>query len=285
MKIQIKGVIVPNDLKWIYDWFEMDAISPKDVSQQIESANGEDLEVEINSHGGDVYSGSEIYTALKDYKGNVTVKIVGVAASAASVVAMSGHVLISPTAQIMMHNVSSGTIGDYRDHRHESEVLKNFNISIANAYMLKTGMKQEELLSFMNKETWLNAQQALEYKFADEIMFDEGMQLTAISQNYLIPKEVVNKIRNLVNPEDRKTKLPPPDPTWDTLNDKLVEFNSLLDNLPSATKDQLEQAWEIFNEINGKFPEPEEIVNNPSNQRRLSLSVYQAKVKMHRRMS
>ncbi|MBJ8192512.1 Clp protease ClpP, partial [Bacillus cereus] len=104
----------------------------------------------INSPGGDVYAGSEIYTALKEYSGDVTVKIVGVAASAASVAAMGGkNVLIAPTAQIMIHNVSSGTWGDHRDMQHEAEVLQGWNKSIANAYALKSGMSESELLSMM----------------------------------------------------------------------------------------------------------------------------------------
>lgn len=200
MKIDVKGVIVSNDDKWIYEWFGIEAVSPKDIISQIDKANGEDLEIEINSGGGDVYAGSEIYTALKGYKGNVTIKIVGVAASAASVIAMAGKkVLISPTAQIMIHNVSSIAAGDYRDFEHEAEILKNYNVSIANAYRLKTGMEMKELLNLMNKETWFNAQQAVQYKFADEIMFDEQTRLVASSYNAaILPPEVINKIRNYV---------------------------------------------------------------------------------------
>jgi len=199
MKIPIKGVIIPNDEKWIYEWFEIEATTPGDVNALIEKANGEDLEVEINSPGGDVYSGSEIYTNLKDYKGKVGVKIVGVAASAASVVAMAGNtVKISPTAQIMIHNVSSIAVGDYRDLQHEADVIKNYNKSIANAYMLKTGLKMDELLELMDKETWFTAQQAKEYGFVDEIMFDVGNKLAAsitLDNNMLLPQAVINKMR------------------------------------------------------------------------------------------
>ena len=197
-KLSVKGVIVSNDVKWIYEWFEIEATCPKDVEKALNEANGEDLEVEINSGGGDVYAGSEIYTAIKGYKGNTTAKIVGIAASAASVIAVScKKVLITPTGQVMIHNVSSIAKGDYRALQHEADVLKNYNISIANAYMLKTGMAQQELLELMNKETWLNAQQAKEYGFADEIMFDEFNQLVASSTNSMVlPPEVINKIRN-----------------------------------------------------------------------------------------
>lgn len=200
-KINIKGVIIPNDHKWIYDWFEMESTCPNDVSKVIDDANGEDVEIVINSGGGDVFSGSEIYTVLKDYKGNKTVKIVGVAASAASIIAMAGDkVLISPTAQIMIHNVRASGSGDYRDFEHTADVLKNYNKSIANAYRLKTGLSEKELLELMDKESWFTAKEAIEYKLADEIMFDNQMQLVA-SVASMIPLEIINKMRNtLKNP-------------------------------------------------------------------------------------
>lgn len=197
-KVKIAGVIIPNDYQDVYDWFGIEATSPKSVSKQLAEANGEEIEVEINSPGGSVYAGSEIYTALMEYKGNVTAKIVGIAASAASVVAMAGgKVMISPTAQIMIHNVSSMAAGDYRDFTHEAQVLENYNKSIANAYQLKTNMKQAELLEMMNKETWLTAQQAKDLGFADEIMFDRSNLLVA-SGSPLLPIETINKIKNML---------------------------------------------------------------------------------------
>lgn len=199
-KIKIKGVIISNDSKWIYDWFEMDSTCPNDVTNEIDKANGEEIEIEINSGGGDVYAGSEIYTALKSYKGNKVAKIVGIAASAASIIAMAANkIMISPTAQIMIHNVSSYAQGDYRDLEHEAEVLKNYNSTIANAYTLKTGMKKEDLLAMMDKETWLTPEKALEYKFADEIMFQNEINLVASFGNMqMLPEEVINKIRNTI---------------------------------------------------------------------------------------
>jgi ATP-dependent Clp protease, protease subunit len=212
-KVSIKGVIVSNDDLWIYDWFGIDAVSPSKVAADIEAANGEPLDVDINSGGGDVYAGSEIYVALKEYNGDVTTRILGVAASAASVAAMGGkRVLIAPTAQLMIHNTSSESRGDYRAHRHESEVTKNWNKSIANAYILKSGMSQDELLDLMNKETWFTAQQALEKGLVDEIMFDDlsNPKLVAsagIAQ--MLPVEVINRVRNELI---KNRRLPQPDP-------------------------------------------------------------------------
>ena len=198
-KINVKGTIVSNDVQWIYDLFQIESTSPNKVFEGLESANGEDVEVIINSGGGDVFAGSEIYTELKSYSGNVTTKIVGIAASAASVIAMAGKkTLISPTAQIMIHNVSSRAWGDHRDMQHEADVLKNYNKSIASAYILKSGMKEDDLLELMNQETWFNAQQALDNKFVDEIMFQEQTQLVASFGNSpMIPQQVIDTIRNM----------------------------------------------------------------------------------------
>jgi len=181
-QIQIKGAIVPNSNKWIYDWFDMDCTTPKGVESGLLDANGMDVEVIINSGGGEVYAGSEIYTLLKGYKGSVHVKIVGMAGSAASVIAMAGNVIhMSPTAQMMIHNVSSVAWGDYRDLEKEALVLRSHNESIANAYMLKTGKSREELLKLMDNETYFNSNTALENGFIDKIMFQEedGMLLVA----------------------------------------------------------------------------------------------------------
>ena len=203
-KINIKGPIIGNSEAWIYEWFGIEATSPSMVDKVLEKANGEDLEVEINSGGGSVFAGSEIYTTLKSYKGNVTVKIVGLAASAASVIAMAGKkVTMSPTAQMMIHNVSSCAAGDYREMEHAADVLKNANDTIANAYRLKTGKEQDELLRLMDNETWMTAQKAKELGFVDEIMFENDSQLVAsTSYSGLLPPEVINKIRNTVKNPD-----------------------------------------------------------------------------------
>ncbi len=198
-KLEIKGTIISNNQKWIYDLFEMDSTAPRDI---ILPETNEPLEVVINSGGGDVYAGSEIYTVLRAYEGDVTVKIVGIAASAASVIAMAGtSIEISPTAQIMIHNVSSAASGDHRSLAHEAEVLKNYNLSIANAYIDKTGLERENLLELMNHETWLTAEQAVEKGFADKVMFQsaEAPQLVA-SVSPVIPPDAIAKLAEKLKP-------------------------------------------------------------------------------------
>lgn len=199
-KLEVKGTIISNNQKWIYDLFEMDSTSPKDI---LLPENNEPLEVVINSGGGDVYAGSEIYTALRDYRGDVTVKVVGIAASAASVIAMAGDTIeISPTAQIMIHNVSSGAYGDHRALAHEAEVLKNYNNSIANAYLDKTGIEKDELLELMNHETWLTAEQAVEKGFADKVMFaNEEVPMLVASVSPVIPPDAISKLAEKLKPQ------------------------------------------------------------------------------------
>lgn len=202
-KVNIKGPIVSDSDAWIYKWFGIDATYPKMVNDAIDKANGEDLEVVINSGGGSVFPASEIYTALKSYAGNVTVQVVGLAASAASVIAMAGKkVLMSPTAQMMIHNVSTYAEGDYRDMEHAAELLKNANETIANAYRLKSGKTQDELLSLMDAETWMTAQKAKELGLVDEVMFEGDAQLVAAT-NYagLLPPEVITTMRNKLHNE------------------------------------------------------------------------------------
>lgn len=200
-KCKVKGAIISNEWKWIYDWFGYDSTCPNDIETILEDANGEDVELDINSGGGDVYAGSEIYTLLKAYKGKTVGRVLGVAASAASVIGMGCTELhMSPTAQIMIHNASSRSSGDHRAMRHSADVLEGWNKSIANSYQLKTGMDQKALLDLMNKETWMGAKQAVELGFADSILFDQTNQLVAaqisLEGNEMIPVKILEKLRN-----------------------------------------------------------------------------------------
>lgn len=212
MKIEIKGAIIGNDQQWIYDWLELEATSPKKVNDSIIKAEqGEELEVEINSGGGSVFAGSEMYTALKNYPGKVTVNIVGLAASSASIIAMAGDkIRMSPTAQIMIHNVSSMAWGDYNEMDKMADILKGTNDSISNAYQLKTGKSKEELLDMMNQETWLTSQEALKHGFIDEVMFDTTNQLVASHGSYMLPDEVINKLRNGIKKLENNIPQEPP---------------------------------------------------------------------------
>ncbi|AUN08850.1 Clp protease ClpP [Clostridium botulinum] len=198
MKINVKGTIISNDDKMIYDWFEMDSTCPRDIEESLNKAKkNEEIEVIINSGGGSVFAGSEIYSLLKEYRGKITGKIVGLAASATSVIAMGCDILkISPTAQLMIHRASMISAGNSEDFAKGAEVLEGIDKSIANAYILKTGLKQDELLDMMSKETWLDAKTAKEKGFADEILFDEDNKIVASFNSGVIPPQIINKLRN-----------------------------------------------------------------------------------------
>ena len=195
-KIRIAGTIIPNSDKWIYDWFEMDSFCLNDLTKAL-SSDHEDVELEINSPGGSVFAGSEIYTKLMGHQGKVTANIVGLAASAASVIAMAGDtVRMSPTAQMMIHNVSAQSAGDYRDMEHTAMILKQANETVANAYEIKTGKAKEELLALMDSETWFTPEQAKDQGFIDEIMFVDNSDfgLVASFAANIIPPQIIQNM-------------------------------------------------------------------------------------------
>lgn len=206
-KINILGPIISNNIKWIYDWYKMDATCPKDVQKVLDTIkdtdSDRDLEVIISSPGGSVVAGSEIYTALKTYAQKAAVNgiVTGMAASAASVILCAcTDVSISPTAQVMIHNASTWAAGDHRDMSSAANLLRSVDEGIANAYMLRTGMSKQELLDLMGKTTWMNAQEAVKLKFADRILFNDEQKLTASStfENGIIPDQVINRMRELL---------------------------------------------------------------------------------------
>lgn len=211
-QIDIRGVIVPDDDLWIYKWFDITATCPKMVRDALRDANGEDLEVLLNSNGGDVWSGQEIYTILRAYSGKILIKIQSLAASATAVIAMAGESEISPVAQIMIHNVSSQARGDHRDMEHSSEVLRNSDQALATAFVLKTGKSESEILDMMAKETWLTAEQAVKEGFVDRIMFENSqtlgkpVQLAASYGNGLLPVNVIDYARKHFNNQTAKAK-------------------------------------------------------------------------------
>lgn len=209
MKIEVKGPIISDSEQWIYDWFDVPATSANKINKLLnQAADNEDIEILINSGGGSVFAGSEIYTALKSYSGKVVGKITGMAGSAASVIAMGcSELQISPTAQMMIHNSQGAFEGDYNDMQLGADILKSINESIANAYQIKTGKPHAELLSMMNDETWMNAQKAKELGFVDSIMFTDEINVTnaiTTDQFGMLPKAVINKMRNEYKPKEVK---------------------------------------------------------------------------------
>jgi ATP-dependent Clp protease protease subunit len=164
------------------------------------------ITVWINSPGGDCIAASQIYTMLMDYKGDVTVKIDGVAASAASVVAMAGtKVLIAPTALMMIHNPVTAAFGDHVDMEKAIAMLDEVKESIINAYELKTSLSRRQLSHMMDDTTWMNAQKAVELGFADGILTDE--KHSTDTEGYAFSASAVE--RALINKISVKAKAEP----------------------------------------------------------------------------
>jgi ATP-dependent Clp protease protease subunit len=164
--LTIDGVIAEES------WFA-DDVTPKLFREQLNAGQG-DVVIYVNSPGGDCVAASQIYTMLMEYKGRVTVKIDGIAASAASVIAMAGtDVLMAPTSLMFVHNPLTVAIGDSEEMQKAIAMLGEVKESIISAYELKTGMSRLKLSNLMDAETWMNAQKAIELGFADGILTRE----------------------------------------------------------------------------------------------------------------
>ena len=203
-RIDIRGVMIPNDYKFYYDFFGMDSTCPNDVQKVIDAAQmGDEIEVYINSGGGVIDVGSEIYTLLRSAE-NVKIYITGEACSAASIVAMAGYCEMAPTALMMVHCVSTGARGNHSALEHTAEVLRTADKALSSAYIAKTGMSEVEVLEMMEKETWLTAEQAKERGLIDAVMFEEEEKLPmAAGPIFELPSmEAMEKIRTLKGETD-----------------------------------------------------------------------------------
>ena len=151
-------------------WFD-DDVTPAAFKKDLLSGKGP-ISIWINSSGGDCVAASQIYNMLMEYPGDVTVKVDGIAASAASVIAMAGsRVLMSPTSLMMIHNPLTLAIGDSDEMKKAVQLLDEVKESIINAYEIKTGLPRNQLSQLMDAETWMNANKAKEYGFCDDILF------------------------------------------------------------------------------------------------------------------
>lgn len=170
-----------------------------------------DMQVVINSPGGDVFAAADMYTVLRQYaqdRGHVTCVISGLAGSAASMVAMAGDTIkISPVGTIMIHNPWTGLSGNASELRQMADVLDTLRDGMAHAYMRKTGKSRAEIADLMAKETWMNAEQAVADGFADEIVDDGGANASAGGWRYAAAS-MVEKICAAVKDEGLEKILP-----------------------------------------------------------------------------
>ena len=210
-------------------WFD-DDVTPQLFRDELNAGNG-DITVWINSPGGDCVAAAQIYNMLMNYKGNVTIKIDGIAASAASVIAMAGtKVIMSPVSMMMIHNPATAAFGDSADMQKAIAMLDEVKESIINAYEIKTGLSRTKLSHFMDAETWMDANSAIEMGFADEIMQRN------VSDNIEVPKvsmvfsqaAVTNSLMDKLSAKCRIQ--PKSEPTNKVSADSLMERLNLMKN-------------------------------------------------------
>ena len=181
-------------------WFD-DDVTPQLFKEELVSGSG-DITVWINSPGGDCVAAAQIYNMLREYEGNVTVKIDGIAASAASVIAMAGDkVLMSPVSMMMIHNPMTIAFGDSGEMQRAIDMLASVKDSIINAYELKTGLSRTKLAHLMDAETWMDAGKAVELGFADSIIKRnsgvEDMEMPQVTMLYS-KASVVNSLMDKI---------------------------------------------------------------------------------------
>jgi ATP-dependent Clp protease protease subunit len=208
-------------------WFD-DDVTPQLFKEELNSGSG-DITVWINSPGGDCVAAAQIYNMLMDYKGNVTVKIDGIAASAASVIAMAGtKVYVSPVSMMMIHNPATIAMGDTAEMQKAIAMLDEVKESIINAYEIKTGMSRAKLSHLMDAETWMDARSAVEMGFADEILTRQAetddvevLQVSMMFSRAAVTNSLMDKLA-------AKCRIQPKTDTNKTKADSLLERLNLM---------------------------------------------------------
>ncbi|EOB2967852.1 TPA: Clp protease ClpP [Listeria innocua] len=196
-------------------WFD-DEVTPSAFREELVQGKG-DIEVWINSPGGDCIAAAQIYNMLMEYPGDVTVKIDGIAASAASVIAMAGtEIQMSPTSLMMIHNPFTVAIGDSEEMKKTVYMLDEVKESIINAYEIKTSLSRNKLSELMDAETWLNAHKAIELGFADAIMFANGKDENQPENSFVFSRRAVTN--SLINKIQKPQKGQSVDPLYERLN-------------------------------------------------------------------
>ena len=203
-----------------------DSVTPKAFRDELFSGNG-DVTVTICSPGGDVFAAAEIYNALMDYTGSVTVRIDALAASAASVVAMAGErVLISPVGQIMIHMPSTIAIGDGEEMLRAKAMLDEITESIINAYELKTGLSRAKILHLMQSEAWMNARKAIDLGFADGLWLRDNAIYNDAEPAFMFSRatvmnSIIDRLPRAVKPPGNSEQSKPTGTPAETLTKRL----------------------------------------------------------------
>lgn len=179
-----------------YDWWTGDGVTAKRVSAALRSIGDNDVTVKINSPGGDVFEGLAIYNLLREHKGKVTVQILGLAASAASFIAMAGdEVQIARAGFLMIHNSWTGVAGDRNEIREVADFLEQIDGSLADIYAVRTGDKVEEMSRLMDVETWMGGSAAIDAGFADSLLTSDA---TKEDTNAMTPHQVAARRLDMI---------------------------------------------------------------------------------------
>ena len=206
-------------------WYD-DDVTPALFKDELMAGKG-NITVWINSPGGDCVAAAQIYNMLMDYPHDVTVKIDGIAASAASVIAMAGtKVLMSPVSTMMIHNPATIAWGDAGEMERAIAMLETVKDSIINAYEIKSGLSRAKLSHLMDTETWMDANKAVELGFADGILsrIDAGDEAPPAGSALFSQAAVVNSLMGKIA---QKCKIEHPTPTGRSI-DTLMERLELL---------------------------------------------------------
>lgn len=222
-------------------WFD-DDVTPQLFKDELCAGEG-DITVWINSPGGDCVAAAQIYNMLTAYKGNVTVKIDGIAASAASVIAMAGDkVLMSPVSMMMIHNPATIAFGDHTEMQKAIDMLNGVKESIINAYVIKTGLSRAKLSHLMDEETWMDANKAMEFGFADDVLkrdtdnVEDNVEdsIPSVSSILFSQKAVSNSLVNKLTAKYgekekptvvQETEIPAPEETGRPVNEIMERLN------------------------------------------------------------
>ncbi len=274
--INIKSEIISDEAGWLYDLFGIPYLSPKNFIDQVDQAAGDDIEIIVNSPGGNVFAAFEMVEKIRGYEGNVTVINVGMAASAASFFLVATRSKTSPAGLVMLHNCAGSAQGDYRAMDKASEAMQKVNKSIRNLYIEKTGLSDQELKEIMDRETYLTAEEAIQYGFVDEMTENTNLPraepvdvmsatnsisstLAAYARNHT-PDELIAKLSPRFNIETNNKK--PGGSEKMTLEEFLnhnPEAKAEYDNNIQQTKDSAikeeRQRIQMIDSIAGSVPE------------------------------
>ena len=192
-------LVIDNVIDSGTSWYE-DAVTPAAFREQLEAHRGQNIMVEINSPGGDVFAGFEIYNMLQAHQGAVRVRVVGMAASAASIIAMAastGELIMSHASMMMIHNPWACVLGDAEGLREQADVLDMIRDVLVDIYMRRFAGSEDELRAMLDEETWLTPARAAQLGLCDEVEFPEegsNPQSAMIGRYAALSRESMAKI-------------------------------------------------------------------------------------------